>query len=306
MATKELLDREKVDEFIKAHLTEPISLLRELVDYGVNLLDRCGQNGVSLSDIVVTGHFFKHSVAMLDSVEILLSRGAIMASGVSARSMLEAYMYLAWLLQADTDNRARHFHVWHFRQKREWARRVIPGTDENVKFQSHLNNLSDMKDPVKRAALEAEGRKQDADLTTILTNAKNKPINDQFDKMKTRLFDVAWYNPTGPKSIRNIAKLLSLDSEYAFFYSQFSDITHAGAYDKHIKFDGKAIIFEPIRSPEGIDTVVNVVAAIAIRVFRLIINKYFPSELEPFNHEYITQWRTRFLTVPKVVIVESK
>ena len=298
MTSKELLDREKIDGFVQTQLSAPISLLRELVDYGVVLIDKCGQAGGSLSDLVATGHFFKHTVTMLDSVEILLSRGAVFASGVSARSMLEAYMYLEWLFKADTDNRARHFYVWHLRQKRDWARRGIPGTDENNRFQKHLNTMS-LKDPIKRAALEAEGKRQDADLTTLLTNATNKPINDQFDKMKNRaFFDVAWYKPTGPQSIGDIAKKLSLGSEYMVFYSQFSDITHASAFDKHIKIDGKTVTFESIRSPEGIDTVVNVVATLAFRVFRLIINKYFPSELQAFNQNYITQWRTRFLSVP--------
>ena len=306
MSVKELLDREKIDEFVQDKLSAPISLLRELVDYGVTLIDKCGQTGGSLSDLVVTGHFFKHCVTMLDSVEILLSRGAVFASGVSARSILEAYMYLEWLLNADTESRARHFYVWHLRQKRDWARRAIPGTDENRRFQPHLNTLSDMKDPAKRAAIETEARKQDADLTTVLTNANNKAINDQFDTMKTRAFDVAWYKPTGVQSIGDIAKKLSLESEYAFFYSQFSDVTHAGAFEKHIKFDGKAVIFEPIRSPEVIDTVVNVVATLAFRVFRLIISKYFPSELQTFNQNYITQWRNRFLSVPKVTVTDSR
>jgi len=37
-------------------------LLHELVDYGIDLLDKCGQYGGSLSDLVVTGHFFGHLV----------------------------------------------------------------------------------------------------------------------------------------------------------------------------------------------------------------------------------------------------
>lgn len=243
---------------------------------------------------------------MLDAAEILLSRGAVFAAGVSSRSMLEAYIYLEWLLNADTDSRARHFYVWHLRQKRDWARRIIPGTDEFKRFQKHLNTLSDMQDSTKRAALEVEARRQDKDLTDILTNVNNKSINDQFDQLKKRDFDVAWYKPTGALSIGDMARKLSLESEYDFFYSQFSDITHAGAFEKHIKFDGKAVIFEPIRNPEGIDTVVNVVATIAFRIYRLIINKYFPSELQAFNQSYITQWRTRFLSVPRVQVVENK
>ena len=69
--------------------------------------------------------------------------------------------------------------------------------------------------------------------------------------------------------------------------------------------DGKEVFFEPIRSPEGIDTVVTVVASLAFRIFRLIINKYFPQDIRPFADRYITQWRTRFLSVPEVIIKDK-
>lgn len=301
MTTKRLLDRETIDQFIQSSLSPIIALLRETVDYGVDLLDKCGQRGGSLSDLIIIGHFFKHAVTMFDATEILLSRGAVFAAGVSARSMLEAYICLEWLLKTDTESRARHFYVWHLRQKREWARRLIPGTDENQRFQKQLSTLTKMQDPAKRATLEAEARRQDADLTNILTNVTNEPINDQFEHLKKRHLDVHWYVPTGAKSIRDITAKLSLETDYEFF-SQFSDITHAGAFEKHVKFDGKGVFFFPVRSPEGIDALVNVTVNLAFRLYSLIIKTYFPSDLGSFNETYVTQWRSRFLSIPKVVL----
>ncbi|MCK4392759.1 hypothetical protein KAX17_07615 [Candidatus Bipolaricaulota bacterium] len=299
---EQLLDRCKIDTFIGENLTPTIALLRELVDYGVDLINKCAQHGGSLADLVITAHFFKHAVTMLDAVEIQLSRGAVFSAEVSARSMLEAYIYLAWILEKDTESRGRQFYVWHLRQKCVWARRVIPGTPEHKNFEKHIATLSDMKDPAKRAALEKKARKQDAEISAILSNSNNRPFNDAFDTLKKRHFDAPWYCPDGPYSIGDMAKRLKLDAEYDFFYSQFSDISHAGAFEKHVKFDGKAIVFEPIRSPEGIRTIVTVVATLAFRIFRLIIAKYFPQDMQSFNQSYITQWRTRFLSVPEVVV----
>lgn len=277
-------------------------MLRELVDYGVDLINRCAQHGGSLADLVITAHFLKHFVTMLDAIEIQLSRGAIFSAGVSARSMLEAYIYLAWILEKDTEKRGRQFYVWHLRQRRVWARRAIPGTPEHAHFKKHTTTLSDVKDATNPAVLEKKAKKQDADISAILTNTNNKPINDAFDKIKKRHFDVSWYKPGGPSSIADMAERLRLDAEYDLFYSQFSDISHAGAFEKHVKFDGKAVVFEPIRSPEGIRTTVTVVATLAFRVFRLIITKYFPQEIQSFSESYITQWRTRFLSVPDVIV----
>ena len=96
-SNKRLLDRDTIDQFVAMNLTPTISLFRELVDYGVDLLDKCGQHGGSLADLVIKAHFFKHAVTMLDAIEIQLSRGAVFSANVSARSMLETYRELIWL-----------------------------------------------------------------------------------------------------------------------------------------------------------------------------------------------------------------
>ena len=103
-----------------------------------------------------------------------------------------------------------------------------------------------------------------------------------------------------------MTKQLKLESEYYFFYSQFSNITHTGAFEKHVKFDGKAFVFEPIRSPEGIDILVNVVATLALRMFSLVIEKYFPQDLQSFKQSYTNHWRTRFMSIPKVMVKDKE
>ena len=301
-SNKRLLDRDTIDQFVAMNLTPTIDLFRELVDYGVDLLDKCGQHGGSLADLVIKAHFFKHAVTMLDAIEIQLSRGAVFSANVSARSMLETYIYLKWILETDTERRGRQFYVWYLRHKRTFVRGFVPNTPEYNHFNKQLSTLSDMKDPTKRTSLEKEAIKQDADITTILTNKNNHLINNYFDKLKKRNYDVAWYRPAGPHSIRDMTKQLKLESEYYFFYSQFSNITHAGTFEKHVKFDGKAVVFEPIRSPEGIDVLVSIVVALTLRVFILIIKKYFPKELKQFTQNYKNRWRGPFLSVPKVIV----
>jgi len=49
-----------------------------------------------------------------------------------------------------------------------------------------------------------------------------------------------------------------------------------------------------------------VVAALTFRVFSLIIKKYLTDELKTFTHNYITQWRVRFLSIPKVAIKDMQ
>lgn len=301
-SNKCLLDRDTIDQFVAINLSPTIGLLRELVDYGVDLLDKCGQHGGSLSDLVIKAHFFKHAVTMLDAIEIQLSRGAVFSANVSARSMLETYIYLKWILETDTERRGRQFYVWYLSHMRTFVRRFLPNTPEYNHFNKQLSTLSDMKDLTKRTALEKDAKKQDADITALLTNKNNNLINNYFDKLKRKNYDVAWYRPAGPHSIRDMTKQLKLESEYYYFYSQFSNITHTGAFEKHVKFNGKAVVFEPIRSPEGIDILINVVVTLTLRVFILIIKKYFPKELKQFTQNYKNRWRGPFLSLPNVVV----
>ncbi|MBE3138721.1 MAG: hypothetical protein IMZ63_02765 [Actinobacteria bacterium] len=295
---KLIFDRSKIEQFVVDNFSPLTQLLHELVDYGIDLLDKCGQYGGSLSDLVVTGHFFGHLVNVLDAVEIQLSKGAVLSAAISARSMLETYIYIKWILESDTERRGRQFYVWYLRQRRAFARQFIRGTSEYEYYMKQHSILPKLND----SEMEKEARKEDADITAILTNKNNNLINQYFDKLKKKKHDVAWYKPFGPNSINDMIKQLQLESEYYYFYSYFSNIAHAGSFEKRIKFDGKAVLFEPIRNPEGMRTLVSVVVPLVLWTFILIIEKYLPKELNIFTQRYMKHWRKPFLSVPNIVV----
>ena len=81
-------------------------------------------------DVIVLAVMVKHAMTHLDGVEILLSAGAVLESHVSLRAFWESSLYVEWVLESDSDTRARQFYVAHMRQRREWARRVASGTAE--------------------------------------------------------------------------------------------------------------------------------------------------------------------------------
>lgn len=300
-AHKRILDREEPQQFVEAHFRESLELLQEVTNYGSNLIPRCYvSSGKSLPDVVILGGLLKQAVAMLDAVEILVSKGAIFAANVPARSLLEVYIYINWILDSDTDKRARQYYVRHLRQERQWDRRLISGTDENSKFTKVLQNLSLMGDPSYASKLEQKAKKQELAINSILANGDYKDINAEFDRIKKRDHDQHWYSPWGPSSIRDMANRLQLDSEYTVLYSQFSDVTHSTAFKKHIGFDGEAAIFEPVRHLKGIKTLLSVVISLAIKIYRSILTKYRPGELSNFNRKYQEEWRERFRTIKTV------
>lgn len=71
-----LLDRENVTADAEKHLKPWLDLVRDLVNYGTNLIVRCVQSSErKTKDRVVLTILLRQAVAMLDSVEVLLSKG---------------------------------------------------------------------------------------------------------------------------------------------------------------------------------------------------------------------------------------
>jgi hypothetical protein len=294
-----ILDREGPQANIEQHFKESIELVQEVVNYGTMLIPRALQDSKrDLTAAVLLGGFLKQAVTMVDAVEILVSQGALLAAQVPARSLLEAYFYILWILDSDTEKRIRQYHIWTLRQTRMWANRLIPGTDENKAFQSNLQQI-----PQIPSQILEEAHRQVKEIDRVLGSDENKSINEEFNNLKTkskRPYDPAWYRPWGPKSIGEMAGKLGRNSEYEVFYSQLSNVTHSGAFKQYVRFEGKNLVFEPIRHLKGIKTLLTIVITLAFRIYRMILAHYRFGELENFKTKYINEWQKRFFSIRDV------
>ena len=300
-AFKKILDREGPREAIEKNFKESIELLQEIANYGTNLIPRCFVSSEkTLTDIIILGDFLKHAVAMIDAVEILVSQGAVMSAQVPARSLWETSLYILWILSSDADRRAKQYYVWDLRRQQYWAKRIIPGTKEREAFQTTLEKISSIVDPDEEKQKMEEAKKQIANIDKILGQSEFRDINDEFDKIKKRQHDEPWYKPGGPSSLKDMANRLGLNSEWELFYTQFSEISHAQALRKHIRFKKNEIVFEPIRYLEGIDVLLRMTLSFAIRTYRTILQHYRPEELTNFGRKYLTEWRERFWSIKGV------
>jgi hypothetical protein len=304
-AHKTILDRHTSAQYVKEHFSESLELVREVTNYGSNLIPRCFVSTKrKLPDIVILGSLLKQAVAMLDAVEILVSHGALYAAHVPARALFEVYVYISWVLQKDKDKRARQYYVWHLRRRRTWTRRMIPTTDEQKRFEEAIKQLNLSQDQ----EMQEEAKKQVAAIDKVLSKDEYKEINAEFDKMKRpgRDYDQPWYRPSGAKSLADMAAHLGIRPQYDIFYSQFSEIAHSEAFQKHILIKEQGIIFEPIRQLEGIRTFLTIVLSLAIRIYQSILKEYRPGELSNFGQKYLTEWRSRFHSIKDVKYAISK
>src|SRR5690349_613502 len=103
-----LLDREAAIRDVARALGKHLELLRDMTNYGSNLVVRAYHSSpMGMSDLVVCGVLLKQVVAMLDSVEVLLSAGTAHGAHLPARAAFEASAYLEWILVSDSDRKAR-------------------------------------------------------------------------------------------------------------------------------------------------------------------------------------------------------
>ena len=81
---KYILNRDESVNAIKDHFQDTTKLIRDVIDYGTNLIPRCfKQSDRRLEDVVILAVLLKHIVSMLDGVDALISQGCVYAGNLS-------------------------------------------------------------------------------------------------------------------------------------------------------------------------------------------------------------------------------
>jgi hypothetical protein len=297
---KHLLDRDKVVEDIRAHFKPWTDLLRDLVNYGSNLVPRCfGSSERGLKDMVVLATLLPQAVAMLDGVDILLSNGSVHAANLQMRALFEASVYIDFILLNESERKASYYYVHNLRRKRMWALRTQLGSDESKDFLEMMEKEGvKVSDEVRETA-----RQQIQKIDRILSQAKFAHINDDIQKARRgKKFDPAWYAPLGQRSLRTVAHAVGKSSQYVIFYSGASEVTHTSSYERHMKIGNGELTFEPVRSLEGFESVFRPSVIFALSTFRRVLQEYRPGELPLFSRKYAEKWKNEFINFPKITV----
>lgn len=302
---KLVLDRGFYPPIVRKHYSETLDLLKEVTNYGARLIVRCfSLSKRRLPDIVVVANLLKQAITFLDSIEILVSHGAVTSSALPLRSLFEVRLYTKWILKEDTEYRSKIYYVWHLRKTiavNNWA---IEGTNEKARLKELLRKNQRESVVEKASSYEKEAIKHNLRINDLLKSEHYREINDLYENTDKRKKE--WYSINKrPSSLREIAKKLDLEDEYAITYSKFSRIAHGTALHEHIKFVDDKIILENVRGIKEASVVLNGALTNAMDLYRTIITHYIPNELENYNRKYRIEWRERFKNIPEVNIKSS-
>lgn len=294
---KPLLDREKTAEDVK-QLKPWLLLIRDIVNYGTNLIPRCiSSSDRKLEDAVLVAALLRQVVAMLDGVEVLLSEGAVYAANLQMRALFEASLCVDWMLAGDLEKKAQYYYVHNLRRIRMWARRTQPGSPEWQEFTSTVKDFGiKIEDHIRDSA---KATLQEID--RVLAQSKFASVNDDFDAYrKKRGREPAWYVPLGITSIGAMSRAVGRYSLYVMLYSGASDVMHTSNYGHHFQIGTGRLTLQPIRSLEKFENVLRFSNSLAIHTFQRILEKYRPEERAAFARKYAENWRHEFLNFPRI------
>ncbi len=297
-----ILPRATAVEVTRRHFTKQLELMREMADYGSNLIIRAfNSSPKGLPEIVICGVLLKQVVAMLDAAEVLLTAGASQAAYLQARAAFEASICLDWVLKGDSQFKAACYYVANLRAERHWTLRATKGSPEERDFNARVASVGGLDVHATRPDLAQQVAKRLAEIDRELAKPEYVSIVQQFDqRKKKRHRDVGWYALTGATSISDIARKVNREPEYLVLYSRGSTIMHAGAYKDHIKVGGNAIEFMPIRHAADFNDLLNFLCFLVMTTYEAVLQAYRPGEVPQFKTKYAQDWRAALLSVAHV------
>lgn len=296
-----ILNREEAQAVVDQHFSQQTALLRDLTNYGSNLIIRAYDSSPKkMAEVVVCGVLLKQVVAMVDAVEVLLSAGCGHASFLPARTAFEASIYIDWIFNSDSERRATRYVVANYRDERLWTSRAIPGTAEEISYKK-IAQMLNVDVHADRPTLVGDAGAHLNEIDRVLTQADLAPINQEFiAARRKRPRDPEWYELDGVRSIRQLAEKVGRLPEYEFFYSRGSQVAHTGTYKDHILFSDGQIRFKPIRHLSDVNMLLNFIVSICVGTYMKTLERYRPGETTAFANKYLADWRDPFMNAVPV------
>ena len=157
--------------------------LRNVVDRGVRLLERCTQPAPAGDHNLGIMMPFLHLLEMLDSAEVLLDQSCVVGSTPCLRSGFEALCAIKWVL-ADVGTRALTYVAGDLKERVKWFEQMDPDTAAGRRFRSALGEsqgeLSALFPDRQVARSQAERLRQ------TLNREDYRAISEEYDRLASR------------------------------------------------------------------------------------------------------------------------
>lgn len=290
-----VLDRDAAREYAQMELKDTLAFLTDVVNYGTHLVPRALGNGEDdVSRMVICAGLLKHIVGMFDAAVVLLENGHSTTALAQVRSAFEATLFLELILEQDTEFRARVYLVGEYRRRRSFIQRAFDPSKDPGSFNADYEQIGVSTDTLSDEA-KATGTEHLEHLRQVLSEPSLADIDTRYQKVRgNRVHDPHWYELLGHKSVRQIAKSLKLGPQYDLWYTTGSQVVHAQSPTQQWSVLGDVAALKSMRHLEDAGHVKDGVVHMALRAYRLVIQRYLPHEFPTLREKYLADWRMHF------------
>jgi hypothetical protein len=275
---------------VKEHFSRSISLLREIVDYGIDLVLRGYMtSNRGIPDFIVFNVFLKNIVIQADGVLILLDKGAGEASKSNLRVIFETEVMLEWILKAETDKKARAFYVFNLLDEKEYRNKIALCPEGRKELERVYERIEEKYG--KNLFIERAKK-----IECLLRN-DFKDIVEEYDSCRNKN---NWYCIFKKSNFFEIAEDIGLAYEYKVFYRSLSKGVHTTSTHSFFIMGEDEEYAKQIRGLEDIDFVLTMSRWWLLRIYRLLLVKYREGEVEKFDEKCRTKWRDDFQSIKAI------
>lgn len=277
-----LLNREAAKEDAEAMIQVATPLLRELVNYGTQMFNRCqaASTGNENEDLAVL-MLYLHIIEMADAISVLVSESCATAAKPLVRSMFETLLYMEYILEKEYVRRSLSWLVEYVHNRLSSYEVVEPSTGAGQEFQAILADDKVASGIIIPAQIQARVPRAIDNLENFLARPDIQPIETEYQLCKKRKRRRPnWYSLFGgPGNLRELALYLKRGGEYQIQYRDWSSISHPQDLSRFISRTEEGIpAFKALRNPEELASIGSTTASLMLNATRLLAAKFLPNE----------------------------
>ncbi len=264
-------------------------VLRELVDYGLAVFERCGVTAEGHDTPLGILFPFLHTLEMIDGAEVLLNSAAAVPATLMLRAAFEALLSMLWVAKEDSERRGAAYVVADVHRRIALSERYDPSTQRGKQFEAavqaddvgHAFKLADSPDAVRDRA----------ELFAVIKQPHLAAAASEYERvrgLKDRVppFYSLW---DGPRDIEQLARRLGKSAYYEVLYRPWSGTAHAVDLARQLTHVDETPAVRRLRSGDGLTEGYSHAIAIALWAIEAALTKYRRDELRAFWTWYLNR-----------------
>lgn len=274
-----LLDREAGRHGNAEYLATLDEALSGLINEATWIFSRVWESNAGDLTAEIVLLILRHIMEMADAVHILLLQSATRPAQVQLRSMFEGMLYLEFILEADSDRRARAYMVGSRLHYLRFAKRLLKGSEARKQFLKEVET-----DPLVSDEMLATWISDSVEVEAAEAYLEGDELGDVYAAFPRK--KVHWYQALEgkPSDLRALAIHLNKGAQYILI-DGWSRAVHPDTIPAQIDTsdDPNSRRVRTFRDGGDMSNTATAAARILRLSVEMVLKRFRPTELEAFQ-----------------------